>query len=241
MPRNAISRPHCLAALAGGVLLIALAGCLEEDPGAAAGPLAPAVPAPSPAGGPDLAAERLAALDAALDAARATPEQRARIDALIADARASHRPAGLRRAIGEVLTPEQRRAMRESSRARHGEPGAFLRARGERLARRLELGEDQRREIQRLIADFRGKHEGEIAILRLAVERLGDDWVAGNWHEGGLRQELRDALRAAGHDPDAFRRDLLELRAAIRAVLTPEQAAKLRGHRLHLLRRLIEG
>lgn len=131
--------------------------------------------------------------------------------------------------------------MRESWRARHRDAGAAGRARGERLARRLELGDDQRREIQRLIADFRGQHEGEIAALRAAIERLGDDWVAGNWHEGGLRQELRDALAAAGHDPEAFRRDLLELRAAILAVLTPEQAAKLPGHRLHLLRRLLEG
>jgi hypothetical protein len=231
MPRIPISRPRCLAALAGGVLLLALAGCAEEDPAAAAGPLAPPASVSSPTRGPISAerlAERLAELEAALDAARATPEQRARIDALIADARASHRPAGLRRAIGEVLTPEQRQAMRESWRARHGEPGAFLRAHGERLASRLELGEDQRREIQRLIADFRGKHEGEIAALRVAVERLGDDWVAGNWHEDrpeGVGEHV------AEDDP----------RAAVRTVRTPEQAAKLRGHRLHLLRRLLAG
>jgi len=54
-----------------------------------------------------------------------------------------------------------------------------------------------------------------------------------------LQGEFKDALTAAGHDPEAFKKDLATLHDQAVALLTAEQKEKLRGHGLHLIRRLL--
>jgi Spy/CpxP family protein refolding chaperone len=55
-----------------------------------------------------------------------------------------------------------------------------------------------------------------------------------------LSTGFKDALTQAGHDPEAFKKDLAALHDQAVALLTAEQQAKLRGHGLHLIRRLLE-
>jgi len=54
-----------------------------------------------------------------------------------------------------------------------------------------------------------------------------------------LQGELTDALTAAGYDPEAFKKNLGALHDQAVALLTAEQKEKLRGHGLHLIRRLL--
>ncbi len=175
----------------------------------------------------------------------------------------------LRHSISDVLTPDQRQKLRaawRNDRGGRGHGGGRFGRFGEGVIRDLALTPDQESKIQGLLADFGSKHQGEIKALRGVFGEGGPRGAgrgrgpgredcpdpgtgprpqAGRGPQAGLglgphlHGEFKEALTAAGYDPEAFKKDLAALHDQALTLLSAEQQEKLRGHGLHLFRRLL--
>jgi hypothetical protein len=147
-----------------------------------------------------------------------TSEQQSKIQSLVADFGARHQGEirALRSAFAEAGGPPEWGAERGPGRGDCPEPGA---------GPGLEAGPGPRA--------GRGPHAG-----RGQGRGMGPGGGLGLGPH--LKGQFETALTTAGYDPEAFKKDLAALHDQAVQVLTPEQKEKLRGHGLHLIRRLLE-